>query len=459
MQRVNPATKLATAGIGLVLALLVGCSDWYSEPVVLADQEGLSDVYEDRPLYSSFYYEGRHLHEGAQVHVFVMRVVSKFTPQDAYYVYYLPVSEMEINATVGSYGGEGNVRRRHRLVYEHDRGQFRLWEGRHTLELIPANFSEAHSYRESRCRKAMEKASGNPDAYPQVKYAADTCFWSGNYEESRKFTILLRDNINHFDSYTSRGQMRHDYHTLMGRHLLREGEVEQANSHLLQSIDVRPSAVMSSFGPNMELAMDLLKAGETDTVLEYLDGCAGFWNEEQIRTWKREINEGGIPVLNQYQGDGEIEAASTKPSPCACAFSKSCTEEQFLVCRSAAESGDARNQNLLGILYENGKGTEQDYRQAMLWYQRAADQGEKYGQFNLGHLYRTGKSGAKDPSKAVQYYRLAAEQDYGEAQFSLGIMYFRGSGTPKDLEQARVWWERALDNGVARAEGALKQIP
>lgn len=459
MQRVTPVMKLAMAGIGLLMALLAGCSDWYSKPVVLADQKSLSEVYEDRPLYSSLYYEGRHLHEGLPVHVFVMRVLSKFSPQDAYYIYYLPVTEMEINASVEAYGGKGLIRRGHRFVYEHDRGQFRLWEGKRTLEVIPADFTEEYSYRESRCRKAMEKASGKPDSYPQVKYAADTCFWSGNYEESRKFAVLLLENIDQFDDYTSRGQMLHDYHTLMGRHLLREGEVEQANAHLLQSVDVQPSAVMSSFGPHMELAMELLKAGQTDTVLAYLDACARFWNEEQIHAWKQAINEGRIPALDPNNRDGEVEAAVTKPSPCRCALRGSCTEEQFLACRSSAESGDAGSQNLLGLLYENGNGTAQDYQQAMQWYQRAAEQGEKYGQFNLGHLYRTGKSGARDLSKAVHYYRLSAEQGLGEAQFSLGVMHFQGSGTPKDLEQARIWWERALDNGVARAEGALKRIP
>jgi hypothetical protein len=301
--------------MSLVLAVLAGCSDWYSEPVVLADQKSLSVVFEDRPLYSSVYYEGQHTHEGTEVHVFVVRSISKFTSQSAYYIYYLPVSEMAIGTVIGRYPGEENLRRTHQLVYEHDLGQFRLKEDRRSIEVIGADFTEVYSLKESRCLKATEDASGSPNSYPLLKYAAETCFWSGNYAQSKIFTLLIKENLDGFNDDTTRGQMFHDYYTLMGRHLLREERVEEANQHLLQSIQVQPSPVMGSFGPNMDLAMDLLKAGETATVLEYLEGCAGFWKDEPIRIWTQKIKAGRIPILNQHNWDDELDTTSTSASP------------------------------------------------------------------------------------------------------------------------------------------------
>jgi TPR repeat protein len=459
MNRKNLKIYLAIGCLGLVLAVLAGCFDWYSQPVLLSDQKSLSVVYADRPLYASVFYEGQTTYEGTDVHVFVVRAISKFTSQSAYFVYYLPVAEMEIATDVGRYAGEGNLRLTHTLVYEHDDGQFRLRQDRQSVEVIEANFTEANSLKESRCLKAAEDASASPSSYPLAKYAAETCFWSGNYAQSKVFTLLLKDNIDNFDDYTTRGQMLHDYYTLMGRHLLREGKTEEANQYLLQSIDVQPSPVMSSFGPNMELAMDLLKAGETATVLEYLDGCAKFWNDEPVRIWKQKINAGRIPVLDQNKWDGELEVAASGESPCLAAYRGSSDKEAFNICQQAADAGSAEAQNLLGMFYENASGTEQDYVQATHWYQLAADQGDHYGQYNLAQLYRTGKAGSQDLVKAVHYYTLSAEQGYGEAQFSLGIMYFEGSGTPVDMELAKKWWNRALENGVTRAGSALKRIP
>lgn len=459
MERTNPFKHLAAACICLVLASLAACSDWYSEPVVLKDRKALSAVYEDRPLYSSVYYEGQTIDDGVELHVFVVKVVSKFAPMSSFYIYYLPVSGMAIETDPGHFPGQDNLRLTHELVYDHDQGRFRLRADRQDVEVIEANFTETYSLKESRCLKAIEETTGNPNNYPRVKYAAEICFWSGNYDHSKTFTLLLKENIDHFDRYTTRGQMLHDYHTLMGRHLLREGNTHGAKQQLLLSVEVEPSPAMSTFGPNMELAMDLLKAGETASVLEYLDVCAGFWNEEPVRLWKQKINAGRLPILNQHSWDGELEIASASQSACLAAYLGSNAEAAFNVCREAAESGDGEAQNLVGVLLESGKGTAQDFPQAMQWYQRSAEQGEKFGQFNLAQMYRTGRAGSPDLDKAVHYYALSAEQGYGEAQFSLGVMHFEGSGTPVDMEQARKWWTAALENGVARAEDALRRLP
>ena len=306
MRRMNTRRNLAITCLCVGFALLSGCSDWYSDPVILEDQKALSIVYADRPLYSFVYYEGQYSQNGTDVHVFVVKATNKFTPSDSYYVYYLPVANMTIQTSAGQYAGEGKLKQTYRLKYDHDEGQFRLFENNQPLEVIKTNFSEAYSFKESECLKGAKDATASPDSYELVKYAAEICFWSGDFGQSKVFTRQLKDNISNFGRYTTEGQMLHDYYTIMGRHLLHEGQTQEASMYLLRSIDVKPSPVMSSFGPNMELAMDLLKAGETTTVLEYLDGCAGFWKEEPIQLWKQKINEGSIPVLNQHSWEGEL---------------------------------------------------------------------------------------------------------------------------------------------------------
>ena len=59
--------------------------------------------------------------------------------------------------------------------------------------------------------------------------------------------------------------------------------------------------------------------------------------------------------------------------------------------RKAAQEGNARAQNSLGVLYVKGDGVEQNAKEAVRWFRRAAKQGHVGSQYNLGLLYFAGK--------------------------------------------------------------------
>ena len=52
-----------------------------------------------------------------------------------------------------------------------------------------------------------------------------------------------------------------------------------------------------------------------------------------------------------------------------------------------AERGDASAQCNLGVMYEQGRGVAQNYREAMKWFRLAAVQGNASAQSNLGVMY------------------------------------------------------------------------
>ena len=56
---------------------------------------------------------------------------------------------------------------------------------------------------------------------------------------------------------------------------------------------------MSSYGPSMALAAELLDHGERDVVIVYLDKCARFWafGHGQIGQWKLEIQAAKSQIL------------------------------------------------------------------------------------------------------------------------------------------------------------------
>ena len=54
---------------------------------------------------------------------------------------------------------------------------------------------------------------------------------------------------------------------------------------------------MNSFGPNMQLAKDLLAKGEREVVLEYFKRCRTFWEmgADQLAAWTDAVNRGATP--------------------------------------------------------------------------------------------------------------------------------------------------------------------
>jgi uncharacterized protein len=108
-----------------------------------------------------------------------------------------------------------------------------------------------------------------------------------------------------------------------------------------------------------------------------------------------------------------------------------------------AEQGDAPAQTNLGVMYEQGRGVAQNYRQAMKWFRLAALQGNASAQSNLGVMYYRGQGIAQDYREAMKWYWLGAEQGNAEAMFNLGVMYEQGRGVGQDYARAYIWYNLA----------------
>jgi hypothetical protein len=95
------------------------------------------------------------------------------------------------------------------------------------------------------------------------------------------------------------GNAIHYSHLVLGQVSLREGDVEKAKLHLLESGKTTGSPNLGSFGPNMSLAKQLLECGEREVVLAYLDLCGRFWERGSARLaeWKDQIAKGETPAF------------------------------------------------------------------------------------------------------------------------------------------------------------------
>jgi TPR repeat protein len=115
--------------------------------------------------------------------------------------------------------------------------------------------------------------------------------------------------------------------------------------------------------------------------------------------------------------------------------------------KAKAEAGDATAQSNLGFMYEKGQGVEQDFKEAVKWYQKAAEQGYAAAQHNLGSMYEKGQGVEQDFKEAVKWFQKAADQGYADAQHNLGLMYGMGQGMEQDYVTAYAWASIAATNG------------
>jgi localization factor PodJL len=131
--------------------------------------------------------------------------------------------------------------------------------------------------------------------------------------------------------------------------------------------------------------------------------------------------------------------------------------------RSAASSF-ALSQYRLGTLYERGLGVEKDVQRARVWYDRAASKGNIKAMHNLAVL--AAGAGTPDYTKAALWFTAAAEHGLGDSHFNLAILYQHGLGVEKNEAQAYQWFSLAALSGdgeagkrkaeVAKSIGAAK---
>jgi TPR repeat protein len=122
-------------------------------------------------------------------------------------------------------------------------------------------------------------------------------------------------------------------------------------------------------------------------------------------------------------------------------------KQAVVLYRKAAEQGYAGAQCALGIMYHQGQGVQQDFKQAVAWYRKAVEQGHAHAQYHLGRMYYNGQGVQQDFKQAVAWYQKAAEQGNAGAQCNLASMYDGGRGVKQDSKQAALWFQKAADQG------------
>jgi len=125
----------------------------------------------------------------------------------------------------------------------------------------------------------------------------------------------------------------------------------------------------------------------------------------------------------------------------------------------SAARGDAAAQVALGQLYYFGaRGIEQNYAEALRWYELAAEQGDANALGHIGNMYVQGIHVEANNETALKYFRQGAEKGNGIAINGLGYMNLYGMGLPQSSSEAVKLFSNAAEQGNLEARfnlGAL----
>jgi hypothetical protein len=143
---------------------------------------------------------------------------------------------------------------------------------------------------------AQETRGSAADFYKATK-AAPAAFKAGDMSKAALLSHDLLKQAELWKDDWNYGNAIHVANLVLGRIALLNKEPDKARVYLLNAGRTPGSPQLNSFGPNMLLASEMLKIGESEAVLEYFDLCAKFWSPENslLEVWKADIKNGNAP--------------------------------------------------------------------------------------------------------------------------------------------------------------------
>jgi len=195
---------------------------------------------------------------------------------------------------------------------------------------------------------------------------------------------------------------------------------------------------------------------EYDLGLAYGRGDGVPKDAEQGIKWCRMAADAGLPVAQEFIGALYALPHSSLKQDYA---------QAFKLFKAAADQGYPHAEYLLALCYRDGKGTETNINESILWLQRAASNGLANAQVVLGkHCVDAGIISGGIPKqiepdfpmaklrtnsdfiRGVEWFQKAANQGNPDGQIYLGTAYATGFGIDKDLAEAYKWLMLASTN-------------
>jgi len=158
--------------------------------------------------------------------------------------------------------------------------------------------------------------------------------------------------------------------------------------------------------------------------------------EQAIRYYQMAAEDGNVRALENL-GLFHIQGIGTEKN----------TTLALEYLEEAKSHGSVQAYNLLGYIYFNGAGLPQDIEKAINYMQKAADMGSKESMSNLGIAYLHGAGVQKSLAKAYKLFDTAAELGHTPALFNKAYMIYQGLGVNSSCEDAIGLYIKVINRG------------
>ena len=113
----------------------------------------------------------------------------------------------------------------------------------------------------------------------------------------------------------------------------------------------------------------------------------------------------------------------------------------------------------IGKMYAGGLGTEQDDKEALVWFEKAARQRNPYAEYQMAkHILADPSAKPEQTRQVVGWLTHAAEAGLDCAQHALGKLYRDGGPVAQDMTQAVIRFSQAAERGNQYAMYALGKL-
>ena len=171
-----------------------------------------------------------------------------------------------------------------RLGFQHELNIFRRSQAndKQAAEKALELYEDAYELSDERDRERL------------LENLAGVAFEAGQHDKARKYAESLLRDAQRGGSY---GNRVHHGNLILGRIALAEGNINAAKFRLIAAGNIPSEPNLSTFGPKMTLAKELLKKGEREVVLRYFRLCSRFWemDEGRLEKWAAVVEQGKIP--------------------------------------------------------------------------------------------------------------------------------------------------------------------
>ncbi|HVS10591.1 MAG TPA: hypothetical protein VMS76_12025 [Planctomycetota bacterium] len=158
------------------------------------------------------------------------------------------------------------------------------------------SFSEALEYLE----ESLAKVGDHEERSDWLGRTAEAALGLGDHAKATTYARQLLLHAQGSGDSGDRGNAVHDGNRVLGFVALRDGRIEEACERLIESGKTPGSPQLDSFGPQFDLASELLERGQRAAVLEYLELCSRFWRNASVKVWIEEMHQGLSPQLRRF---------------------------------------------------------------------------------------------------------------------------------------------------------------